>query len=71
MAKRIIQRYKLVLDVEDLQQTIKFCRNIGYTEEDMLKYPKLLNVKSLVLDQRYLVLREGGVKNVTPYILYK
>lgn len=54
-----------------MQDTINYCKKNGYTNYDLLKYPKLLNRKFLVLDQHYLVGQEGGIENVTVSILAK
>ncbi|KAK9869839.1 hypothetical protein WA026_003565 [Henosepilachna vigintioctopunctata] len=50
---------------------IKMCRNLGFSDEEILEYPGLLNGPPMILEQHFMTLEEGGFHTITPYILLK
>lgn len=58
-------------NVEQLLNNITFCESLGYTKDDLIKYPQLLKTKTIVLDQRYNVLKESGFQDLSAQVLSK
>lgn len=56
-------------DPDSFLLAIKTCRKLGFTNEDILLFPRLLNMKPMILEQRFLVLEEGGFKQISPNII--
>lgn len=72
LAKKLVEKYKLsAINQNDLQETVAYCKQIGFTSKTLLQQPHLLRSKVIVLDQRYLVLKEGGFIDINPALLAK
>ncbi|KAG5868528.1 hypothetical protein JTB14_032275 [Gonioctena quinquepunctata] len=71
-AKQYIDKYKLQnKNGENLIQNIKFCQNLGYSNEEILVTPHLLSNHPVELEQHYLSMEEGGFQPIGPKILAK
>lgn len=69
-ASLLLSKIKLK-DPDILLSAIKTCRNLGFSDEQILSDPKVLNRKPMLMEQEYLILQEGGFSQITPDILYQ
>ncbi|XP_044752077.1 transcription termination factor 5, mitochondrial [Coccinella septempunctata] len=56
-------------DPDSFLHAIKMCRNLGFTDEDILSNPKLINKKPIIMEQQHMILEEGGFNKISPQIL--
>ncbi|KAJ8926777.1 hypothetical protein NQ314_020827 [Rhamnusium bicolor] len=69
-ARIYIDKHKLQhRNGELLINSIQFCKKLGYTNEDILGTPSLLNKHPLELEQHYLSMEEGGFQSIGPNVL--
>lgn len=54
---------------ELIMSSVKFCRKLGYTDDEILDTPSLLRTHPLELEQHYFTLEEGGFQSIGPKIL--
>ncbi|XP_018576444.1 transcription termination factor 5, mitochondrial [Anoplophora glabripennis] len=69
-SKLFIEKNKLQnREAQLLMNCTKYCRKLGYTDNEILATPTLLRLHPLELEQHHLSLEEGGFQSIGPKIL--
>lgn len=71
-ASECLKKWKL--DTKDsglLLDSINYCKTLGFTNKQIIQTPKIISRHPLILEQHYLLMKEGGFNNISPKVLFR
>ncbi|CAH1176044.1 unnamed protein product [Phaedon cochleariae] len=71
-AKHYVSEYKLhYRDGDNIINNIRFCQNLGFSNESILKTKHLLSSRPVELEGHFMAMQEGGFHDIGPKTLAK